>query len=109
MTFPDDLFHRLFAHNLPAVACNYVQRIIPARSNARDENGVELLTYSDSTGLEKARSAGFGACLIWADVFKRLSLPWFDVVWLEKEKGPHYYPDKLDLLGEDVFLFGCCG
>lgn len=107
MTFPSDTLHRLLGHNLPAVACNYVQRIIPARSNTRDKDGQPLLTYPDSTGMELAKSAGFGVTLLWADLFKRLSKPWFDTVWIDKEnrEGKIYYPDKLDLVGEDVFFY----
>lgn len=106
MSFPEDLFHRLLEHDLDAVACNYVQRIIPAHSNARDTNGVELLTYEDSSGLEEAQSAGYGACLIKTDVLKRMSRPWFDTVWFHKEKtGKIHWPDRYDLLGEDVFFF----
>lgn len=105
MSFPQDLFHRLYAHNLPAVACNYVQRIVPAHSNARDLNGVELFTYEDSTGLEEAKSAGYGAVLFQAEIFKKMSKPWFDTVWIQKSAEKVYWPDKLTLLGEDIFFF----
>jgi len=105
MAFPQDLFHRLYAHNLPAVACNYVQRIIPACSNTRDVNGAEMFTYEDSTGLEEAKSAGFGACLFKTEIFKEMSKPWFDTVWIQPGDEKVYWPDKLNLLGEDVFLF----
>ena len=105
MSFPQDLFHRLYQHDLPAVACNYVQRTIPARSNSRDLNGVGLFTFEDSQGLEEAQAAGYGACLFKAEIFKKLSKPWFDTVWLQTQKDKVYWPDKLQLLGEDLFFF----
>lgn len=105
MTFPSDSLHRLIAHDLPCVACNYVQRVIPANSNTRDVNGEPMMTYTDSTGLEVARSAGFGVTLIKAEVFKKLSKPWFDTVWLQKGEDQVYWPESLQLVGEDVFFY----
>lgn len=95
MSFPPDTLHRLFAHNLPIVACNYVKRVIPATSNSADMANRELYTYEDSTGLQKALHAGFGVTLIDTKVFKEIPWPWFDCVWMNDGS----------MIGEDVFFY----
>lgn len=98
MTFPPNLFHRLYSHDLPMVACNYVKRSVPAFPNSRALNGKLIGTAKETRGLEEAESAGFGAVLMQREVFENTPKPWFDTVWLDKG-------DKLELLGEDVFFF----
>ncbi len=95
MTFPADSFHRLLARNHPVVGCNYVKRTIPATSNTVSMDDKMLLTTEDKTGLEPARSAGFGVLLIDVDVLRQVPPPWFDCVWMTNG----------ELMGEDVFFF----
>jgi len=99
MKFPANLIHRLFKHDLPVVACNYVKRIVPAMPNSKDLNGKLIATNRDSTGLVEASSAGFGAVLMKREVLEAIPKPWFDQVWLDKGEG------KLEKMGEDVFFF----
>lgn len=99
MEFPPNLFHRLYGHDLPLVACNYVKRTIPAFPNSRSTNGKLISTTKEDRGLEEAESAGFGAVLMQRQVFEALERPWFDTVWLDKGEG------RLEKMGEDVFFF----
>lgn len=98
MKFRPDLFHKLFEHDLPIVACNYVKRKIPAMPNSKDLNGKLISTTRESHGLVEADSAGFGAVLMKVEVLKAMGEPYFDTVWYEKD-------DKLEMVGEDVFFF----
>jgi len=95
MIFPEDAFHRLSAHDLDIVGCNYVQRKVPCIPNAVTPDGKAMFTHRDSTGLEEMLSAGFGVMLIKADVFRKIESPWFDT----------YYNDKGKMVGEDVYFF----
>ena len=100
MEFPPNLFHRLYSHDLPLVAANYVKRAIPAMPNSRALNGKLISTGRNSRGLEEADSAGFGAFLAKREVFENVERPWFDTVW--------YYPegkDQPEMMGEDIFFF----
>lgn len=99
MEFPPNLFHRLYSHHLPMVACNYTKRIIPSFPNSRSLHGKLISTTRESRGLEEAESAGFGAVLFQREVFETLERPWFDTVWLDKGEG------KIEMMGEDVFFF----
>lgn len=100
MKFPPNLAHRLFKHQLPVVACNYVKRQIPAMPNSKDKNGKVLATNPDSKGLQEASSAGFGAVLMDVKVLQAMEKPWFDLVWMQKPGK-----DKPEMMGEDVFFF----
>ena len=100
MVFPHDLFNRLVAHKRPLVGCNYVKRIVPATPNTKRVDGKLMLTREDSTGLEEASSAGFGAVLMHRSVFEDLEKPWFDTVWYRKDTD-----SELEMMGEDVFFF----
>lgn len=95
MTFHPTLFHQLLSHDLPMVGCNYTKRVVPATSNTVTKDGKMMLTTDEKHGLEPAESAGFGAMLIKAEVFKAMEPPWFDCVWLTDGQ----------MVGEDVFFF----
>jgi len=99
MKFPPNLIHRLFKHQLPLVACNYVKRKIPAMPNTKGLDGRLIATNRDSHGLQEAMSDGCGAVLMTREVLEKTPKPWFDVVWLRKEDG------TLEMIGEDVFFF----
>lgn len=99
MKFPPNLVHRLFKHDLPLVACNYVKRKIPAMPNSKNLDGKLIATNRDSHGLEEASSAGFGAVLMKREVLEKTPKPWFDTVWLRHEDG------HIEMVGEDVFFF----
>lgn len=100
MKFPPNMVHRLFKHDLPVVACNYVKRAIPAMPNTKSLDGKLIATNRDSHGLVEAKSTGFGAVLMKTEVLKDTPKPWFDLVWMDKGEG-----EKPEMMGEDVFFF----
>lgn len=95
MAFPEDSLIRLMAHQQAIVGVNYLSKRPPYLLTARNAEG-ELMTRQESTGLEKARSMGFGLVLIAADVFRKLSLPWFQFEW---DAGTSTF------IGEDFYFF----
>lgn len=99
MTFPKDVFHRLYAHDLDFVACNYVQRAIPSKPNAVTLDMKACYTRPESTGLEEIRSVGLGVALIKTSVFNDMPPPWFDTYWYQKEGQEEHA-----MIGEDVFF-----
>ena len=95
MKFPRDALHRLLARNEAIVGCNYTRRAPPYTPSALDLDEKPIYTRGDSVGLEAAGILGFGLLLTSADVFDKLSHPWFaqldddgycteDVVWCRK-------------------------
>lgn len=99
MMFPEDALHRLFSRNEPIVAANYVQRCLPTKPNSVTLLDGPMFTKKDSTGLEEAKSVGFGLALIDVDVFTSMDRPWFDTYWYQQEGT-----GRLSLIGEDVFF-----
>lgn len=97
MRFPSDTVHRLLAHDLDVVCCNYGQRACPVYSNTVGLDGRHVLTSNESTGLEEILSAGFGVMLIKASALAEIPRPYFDTMWTEKEDG-------YTMVGEDVFF-----
>lgn len=95
MVFPADLLHRLMKTKRSVVAANYVKRSMPTTPVTTDADRHYIRTDPESTGLQEADTTGFGALLVKADIFRKVPLPWFDLVWLEDGT----------LLGEDVFFF----
>ena len=98
MNFPEDALHRLFFRNKPLVAANYVKRCLPTTPTAVTLLGNPLYTNDDSTGIDEVASAGFGVCLIRAEVFDAMPRPWFDTYWYTNEAG------KRLIIGEDVYF-----
>lgn len=99
MNFPEDALHRLFSRNEHIVAANYVQRCLPTRPNAVSLMSRLCYTDENSTGLEEVSTAGFGCCLISAEVFDSMPRPWFDTYWFTAEDGNRH------IIGEDVYFF----
>ena len=95
MTFPPDTINRLLKHNKPLVCANYVKRVIPATTNTIDADGQAVFSPPGKKGLQEVMSAGFGVSLISTEVFKGMTKPYFDMVWLDNEQ----------IVGEDVFFF----
>ena len=95
MTFPYDTINRLLAHKLPMVCANYVKRVVPATTNTIGLDGCPVFSTPDKTGLEEVISAGFGVSLFDVDIFRKMSKPYFDIVWMDNEQ----------IVGEDVFFF----
>lgn len=76
MGFPQDSFHRLLAHDLEIVGCNYPKRLPPRTSTASDLDGKYF--PPGRVGLEQAGIIGFGLLLMRASVFEtEYELPLF--------------------------------
>lgn len=79
MTFPSDLFRRLYDRGKPAVACNYLRR--------KRGGGPLAIDFEDKPipiserGLTVAKATGLGAALIRSDIFERMQRPWFRLDW----------------------------
>lgn len=67
MAFPRDTFHRLLAHDLDIVGCNYPRRLGKHFSSASDLAGNPV--KPGSTGLEEIGTIGFGVLLTRVSVF----------------------------------------
>ena len=87
MSFSNDLLHRLLAHRLPIVACNYPRRRPHKGFVAGKLDGSIMATTAASTGLEEALWTGFGFAVIEVEVFQRISLPWFINAWIAEAQG----------------------
>lgn len=97
MEFPKDTLHRLIAHDVDFVACNYVTKQIPAKFTAIRENNDRILTLPDSHGLVEAQHVGLGVVLIKLSALRKAGLesPFFEVRWNEESST---------YMGEDVFF-----
>lgn len=95
MQFPEDMLLRLLAHKKDIVAANCIARRHPFALTARDENGEQIPTNKDSTGLQVVARVGLGVMLHTTEVLRNTTMPWFDFEWI---------PDKHVFRGED-FVF----
>lgn len=116
-TFPHDTFCRLWAHNLPIVGANYSRRATPTAPTAAYDDGTETAKLLYTT-LEKAEAGlvepcahlGFGVLLINMQIFDTLQ------EHAEREGDGNFLPlfkfeptpDKVGMIGEDVFFFRKC-
>jgi len=98
MRFPADTLLRLLEHDKDIVACNATTRkmpIVPVTKKKVD--GVIELVYTkpESHGLEAVDFIGFGCVLTKVDVFRRLPLPHFHLL---------YRKETAEFGGEDSFF-----
>ena len=94
MTFPQDMIQRLLAHDLDIVATNCARRRMPTGPTAKIGNKLVFSTLEDH-GLQEVDTIGMGVMLIKADVFRKMSEPWFETPWRNDKRG---------YVGEDVFF-----
>ena len=94
MTFPQDMIQRLLAHDLDIVATNCARRRMPTGPTAKIGNKLVYSTLDDH-GLQEVDTIGMGVMLIKADVFRKMSEPWFETPWRNDKRG---------YVGEDVFF-----
>ena len=108
MEFPPDLALRLVKHRVPIVAANCMARRFPYFLTARDEQNKEVLTLSETTGLQKVSRAGTGIMLIHCQIFKALSPPWFEYGWNAETRKPtgedFVFCDKARQAGFDIYV-----
>lgn len=88
-TFPPDTLRRLVQWKEPIVACNIATKQFPTQPTARlfdkkNPYGKLLLTWKDSIGLVPVWRVGTGIMLIETRVFRKVTKPWFPVVWKEE-------------------------
>lgn len=69
MDFPQDALHRLLAHDLEIVGCNYPRRVHPHISSATDVDKKPF--HPSCIGLSQAGVIGFGLLLMRTTVFER--------------------------------------
>ena len=96
MRFPPNLVDRLARHDEDIVACNYATRRLPVKTVAfSDFSNLSYMYSIDKTGLEECDAVGMGAMLVKAEVFRKLTYPWFQV---------HYLPSARMWMGEDMYF-----
>jgi len=117
MMVPADALHRLAAHRLPIVGCNYSTNKGDLRFTAR-KNGHRLLTDDDATGLEEADLIPQGLTLVAREVYETVPMPWYtggymaDYHFSEKARnhGFHIYVDhdvskEIGHIGPHVYTY----
>lgn len=107
MSFPKNLFQRLFAHNTDVVACTYSTRTKPYRNVAFLTNNFN--DRLDATiGVHKVFSVGMGLMLTNINVYKSVSRPWFMFdydVQLNSYLGEDmYFCQRLNQNGFDIYV-----
>jgi SAM-dependent methyltransferase len=105
MVFDKRLLHKLFAHKKDIVSALYFAKTYPYRPVARNwnkEEGYSFVIDYPEKSLIKVGGVGMGACLIKADVFRRMQEPYFT---FDKGFGEDiYFCHQARNLGYDVWL-----
>lgn len=93
MVFPHDALHRLLAHQVGIVGCNYPRRVDPFTPTAKcPSNGDKPEThYGSGELLTEVHHAGFGVMLTRSVVYRDLKeqdplAPWFGFPWNPKRQ-----------------------
>lgn len=109
MGFREDVLHRLLAHDLPIVSCNYRMKVPPCPFTARSlDSKYWVETNEQSTGLEQVLMTGFGFCLIKRETLEKMTKPLFLPYYTHQndkystEDTPFFL--QLKRLGIDVFI-----
>jgi hypothetical protein len=105
MRFPKDTLEEMLKHNVDIVGVNATTRREPIKPTAvnlviknEEEHSWIPIDSLNSKGIEKCTAVGFGLTVIKADVFKKVSRPWFNVIW----------SDHGAIIGEDIhFCIKC--
>lgn len=87
MTFPDDLIHRLWAHDLDVVGANCARKIMPTVPTCERLDGSPMFTTEKSTGMEETKRIGFGVLMTKADVYWKIPEPWFPFTYDHEVHG----------------------
>jgi len=105
MRFPKDTLEEMLKHNVDIVGVNATTRREPIKPTALNlviksetEHSWIPINSLNNNGIEKCTAVGFGFTLVKADVFKKVSRPWFNVIW----------SDHGAIIGEDIhFCIKC--
>lgn len=105
MRFPKDTLEEMLKHNVDIVGVNATTRREPIKPTAvnlviknEEEHSWIPIDSLNANGIEKCTAVGFGLTVIKADVFKKVSRPWFNVIW----------SDHGAIIGEDIhFCIKC--
>jgi hypothetical protein len=105
MRFPKDTLEEMLKHNVDIVGVNATTRREPIKPTALNlviksetEHSWIPINSLNVNGIEKCTAVGFGFTLVKADVFKKVSRPWFNVIW----------SDHGAIIGEDIhFCIKC--
>ena len=97
---PADALHRLAAHRVPMVGCNYsTNKGAPLRFTAGN-CGRRFVTSDESTGLEEVDLLPQGFTLVAREVYETVPMPWYS-------GGPmadYYFSEKARLAGFKVYV-----
>jgi len=98
MKFPPDLLDILLYRDCDVIAANCTSRKHPVKFLAEDE-GAQVITDSDSVGIQQVNRVGTGIMLIRVDVFDCIAEPWFII---------GYNPETGNYTGEDYWFCEKC-
>ena len=105
MRFSKDTLEEMLKHNVDIVGVNATTRREPIKptalnlviQNEKEHSWIPIDSLNNN-GIEKCTAVGFGFTLVKADVFKKVSRPWFNVMW----------SDHGAIIGEDIhFCIKC--
>ena len=105
MRFPKDTLEEMLKHKVDIVGVNATTRREPIKPTAvnlvlksAEEHSWIPIDSLNQNGIEKCTAVGFGLTVVKADVFKKVSRPWFNVIW----------SDHGAIIGEDIhFCIKC--
>ena len=105
MRFPKDTLEEMLKHKVDIVGVNATTRREPIKPTALNlvlksetEHSWIPIDSLNASGIEKCTAVGFGFTLVKAEVFKKVSRPWFNVIW----------SDHGAIIGEDIhFCIKC--
>lgn len=109
MSFMPDVIKRLLKNaDLPVVACNCTKRVYPITFMSLDFAGQEVKTTDETVGLQEVMMTGNAVVLIQAEVFNKLSKPWFAFPYYPKEDifetEDYYFNRKVTEAGYPIVI-----
>lgn len=98
--FPPDLALTLASHDLDVVGCNVIVKdmtgnFYATNSHIPDPSGASQISSLGKSGIEKVKRVGLGVMMTKADVYNRISFPWFGHRWYYKS-GKDWLPADFD-------------
>jgi hypothetical protein len=105
MRFPKNTLEEMLKHKVDIVGVNATTRREPIKptalnlvvKNEKEHSWIPIDSLNNN-GIEKCTAVGFGFTLVKADVFRKVSRPWFNVMW----------SDHGAIIGEDIHFCVKC-